>query len=186
MTVTQRRKAIMEIESCSHSSLTVTHCNYFPNCLLHDGKEWKIIALLLVFISASTLRSCKQISPLQSVRVTSTEVHRSRYHGEVTFHLWHFRFSRQQVAKRQPSGILRLTVALRISETSVNFYETTRRNIPEGCHLHFHLSVFLSLSYVSLLYPSIRIFIRNLQKQLSTETFEVHHEERKTKVKTKG
>jgi hypothetical protein len=22
------------------------------------------------------------------------------------------------------------------SETSVNFYETTRRNIPEGCHLH--------------------------------------------------
>jgi hypothetical protein len=22
-----------------------------------------------------------------------------------------------------------------ISETSVNFYETTRRNIPEGCHL---------------------------------------------------
>jgi hypothetical protein len=26
--------------------------------------------------------------------------------------------------------------AVRTSETSVNFYETTRRNIPEGCHLH--------------------------------------------------
>jgi hypothetical protein len=24
----------------------------------------------------------------------------------------------------------------RTSEPSVNFYETTRRNIPEGCHLH--------------------------------------------------
>jgi hypothetical protein len=26
--------------------------------------------------------------------------------------------------------------AVSTSETSVNFYETTRRNIPEGCHLH--------------------------------------------------
>jgi hypothetical protein len=26
--------------------------------------------------------------------------------------------------------------AVRTSETSVNFYETTRRNIQEGCHLH--------------------------------------------------
>jgi hypothetical protein len=27
--------------------------------------------------------------------------------------------------------------AVRTSETSVNFYETTRRNIPEGCHRFF-------------------------------------------------
>jgi hypothetical protein len=26
--------------------------------------------------------------------------------------------------------------AVSTSETSVNFYETTRRNIPENCHLH--------------------------------------------------
>jgi hypothetical protein len=29
-----------------------------------------------------------------------------------------------------------MTEAVRISETSVNFYEITRRKIPEGCHLH--------------------------------------------------
>jgi hypothetical protein len=59
----------------------------------------------------------------------------------------------------QPSGILRRVVtsyltdvsevrtasalmmeAVRPSETSVNFYETTRRNISEGCHLHTHFS----------------------------------------------
>jgi hypothetical protein len=28
--------------------------------------------------------------------------------------------------------------AVYISETSVNSYETTRRNIPEGCNLHSH------------------------------------------------
>jgi hypothetical protein len=28
------------------------------------------------------------------------------------------------------------TEAVRITETSANFYETIRRNIPEGCHLH--------------------------------------------------
>jgi len=28
--------------------------------------------------------------------------------------------------------------ALRISETSVYFYEITRRRIPQNCHLHFH------------------------------------------------
>jgi hypothetical protein len=33
--------------------------------------------------------------------------------------------------------------AVRTSETSVNFYETTRRNIAEGCHLHHHSVFFL-------------------------------------------
>jgi hypothetical protein len=28
--------------------------------------------------------------------------------------------------------------AVRTSETSVNFYQTTRRDVPEGCHLHTH------------------------------------------------
>jgi hypothetical protein len=26
--------------------------------------------------------------------------------------------------------------AVSISETSANFYQTSQRNIPEGCHLH--------------------------------------------------
>jgi hypothetical protein len=30
--------------------------------------------------------------------------------------------------------------ALRTSETSVNFYETTRRNILESCHLYYNFS----------------------------------------------
>jgi hypothetical protein len=34
------------------------------------------------------------------------------------------------------SIIARMTEAVRTSETSINFYETTRRNIPEGYHLH--------------------------------------------------
>jgi hypothetical protein len=31
--------------------------------------------------------------------------------------------------------IVLMMEAVRTSETLVNFYETTRRNIPEGCHL---------------------------------------------------
>jgi hypothetical protein len=45
--------------------------------------------------------------------------------------------------------------AANTSETSVNFYQTTRRNIPEDCHLHTrrcenvksHRSVVFSLRY---------------------------------------
>jgi hypothetical protein len=51
-------------------------------------------------------------------------------------HLW----------KWQPSGMLGghalitlMMEAVCTSETSVNFYETTRRNIPQDCHLHTRL-----------------------------------------------
>jgi hypothetical protein len=56
-----------------------------------------------------------------------------------------FRFSRRRVLRWQPSVILRLVVsykltdvseAARTSETSVNFYQNTRCDIPEGCHLN--------------------------------------------------
>jgi hypothetical protein len=33
--------------------------------------------------------------------------------------------------------------AVSTSETSVNFYQTTRRNIPEDSHLHHHLLLLL-------------------------------------------
>jgi hypothetical protein len=55
--------------------------------------------------------------------------------------LWEFRFSRRQIWRWQPSGILRrvvralMMVAERASETSVNFYQTARRNVPKGSHL---------------------------------------------------
>jgi hypothetical protein len=58
MAVAEHGRAIMEIESCSRCSRTVTRCNYSPNCLFHDRKGWEIIALPLVSISACTLRSC--------------------------------------------------------------------------------------------------------------------------------
>jgi hypothetical protein len=32
--------------------------------------------------------------------------------------------------------VIAVMEAVGISETSVNFHETTRRSIPEGCHLH--------------------------------------------------
>jgi hypothetical protein len=34
--------------------------------------------------------------------------------------------------------------AIRTSETSVKFYETTRRNIPEGCHLSVYVELQMS------------------------------------------
>jgi hypothetical protein len=37
---------------------------------------------------------------------------------------------------RDIAMIALMTEAVRISKALVNFYETTRRNIPEGCHLH--------------------------------------------------
>jgi hypothetical protein len=32
--------------------------------------------------------------------------------------------------------IILMMEAVSTFETSVNFYQTTRRNVPEGCHLH--------------------------------------------------
>jgi hypothetical protein len=57
---------------------------------------------------------------------------------------WHFTFSRCRVWTWDPSGIWRRVVwlidlmmeAARSSETSIYFFETTWRHIPEGCHLH--------------------------------------------------
>jgi hypothetical protein len=37
---------------------------------------------------------------------------------------------------RQDDEIALMMEAVRISETSVSFYETTRMNIPEGCRVH--------------------------------------------------
>jgi hypothetical protein len=39
---------------------------------------------------------------------------------------------------RAASIITLMTEAVRNSETSVFFEETTQRHIPEGCHLHTH------------------------------------------------
>jgi hypothetical protein len=62
---------------------------------------------------------------------------------------WDFRFSRRRVCRWLSSGLLRrvgrwlialMTEAASTCETSVNFYQTTRRNNPEDSHLHsyFH------------------------------------------------
>jgi hypothetical protein len=37
---------------------------------------------------------------------------------------------------RRFRGIALMMEAVHTSETSINFYETTRRNIPEGYHFH--------------------------------------------------
>jgi hypothetical protein len=54
---------------------------------------------------------------------------------------------------RQPSGILRHAVlmmeAVRASEMSVYFNETTRRYIPEGCHLQNPIPWLLLYGFVS-------------------------------------
>jgi hypothetical protein len=42
----------------------------------------------------------------------------------------------EDIGARRPSFIVLMMEALRTSETSVNFYETTRRNIPEDSHFH--------------------------------------------------
>jgi hypothetical protein len=47
--------------------------------------------------------------------------------------------------------------AVRASETSVNFYETARRNIPEGCHLEedlFFSSFPSKIQYTFLIPPT--------------------------------
>jgi hypothetical protein len=41
----------------------------------------------------------------------------------------------------QFSFIALMMEAVSTSETSVNFYETTQRNIPEGCHLYDKLTL---------------------------------------------
>jgi hypothetical protein len=41
-----------------------------------------------------------------------------------------------------------MIVAVRASETSVYFNETTRRYIPEGCHLHTSRRENLKMTYV--------------------------------------
>jgi hypothetical protein len=54
---------------------------------------------------------------------------------------WDFIFSRRQVWRWLSSGMLgRDDRRSRISETSVKFYQTTRRNIPENKHLHWRRS----------------------------------------------
>jgi hypothetical protein len=69
------------------------------------------------------------------------------------FQEWDFGLSTRQVWIWRPSEILRrvvwykLTIALMMeavsaSETSVNFYETTRPSIAQGCHLHLHGGVY--------------------------------------------
>jgi hypothetical protein len=35
-------------------------------------------------------------------------------------------------------AIARMMETANISETTINFYQTTRRNIPEDSHLHFY------------------------------------------------
>jgi hypothetical protein len=46
------------------------------------------------------------------------------------------RGSRPTVQRCVLPTIVRIVEAVRISETSVYFHESTRRHIPEGCHSH--------------------------------------------------
>jgi hypothetical protein len=68
-------------------------------------------------------------------------------------YIWDFRFSRRRVRRRLSSGMLRrvvcykplialMMVAASTSETSVNFYQTTRRDIPEDSSLTAILFIF--------------------------------------------
>jgi hypothetical protein len=64
-----------------------------------------------------------------------------------------------------------MTEAVRISETSVNFYESTGQNIPESCHLHTHRHEYLK-SHSSLLYThshNIGYYSRNTRLWISVQ-----------------
>jgi hypothetical protein len=63
---------------------------------------------------------------------------------------------------RRFRGAITLMEAVCTSETSINFYETTRRNILEGCHLYVFLfclfNFFLFRVYLKS-FPPISVFI---------------------------
>jgi hypothetical protein len=49
-----------------------------------------------------------------------------------------FRYLKTKTREVNAASIIRAIVQASTSETSVNFYQTTRRNIPEDSHLHTH------------------------------------------------
>jgi hypothetical protein len=68
-----------------------------------------------------------------------------------------------------------MTEAVSISETSVNFYQTARRNIPEDSHVHdcrherldFHLLI--SLTALSFFSDETFIVMKTLSFEVSTD-----------------
>lgn len=57
----------------------------------------------------------------------------------ISHNLWGFRFSRCRVWRREPCELWRRVASQKLTDVSEkdNFYWPPRRNIPEGCHLHY-------------------------------------------------
>jgi hypothetical protein len=76
--------------------------------------------------------------------------------------LWDFRFSRSPIWRWLSSGIFRdialMMEAASTSETSVSYYQTTRRNIPVDSHLHpFFIYSSFMIIFLYLLKCSVRL-----------------------------